>query len=125
MSDCLWGLLDGMNDAGLAVSLTFGGRACVGDGFGIPLVVRYLLETCATVAEARAALDRVPVNLAHNLTLVDRARRGGHRAARRPTGAPQCERCRGRDEPPGRRGVGGARRASPVPMERDASTSPG
>ena len=24
MSDCLWGLLDGMNDAGLAVSLTFG-----------------------------------------------------------------------------------------------------
>ena len=26
MSDCLWGLLDGMNDAGLAASLTFGGR---------------------------------------------------------------------------------------------------
>ena len=26
MSDCLWGLLDGVNDAGLAVSLTFGGR---------------------------------------------------------------------------------------------------
>jgi hypothetical protein len=24
--DCLWGLLDGINDAGLAVSLTFGGR---------------------------------------------------------------------------------------------------
>ena len=24
--DCLWGLLDGVNDAGLAVSLTFGGR---------------------------------------------------------------------------------------------------
>ena len=39
MSDCLWGLLDGMNDAGLAVSLTFGGRRVLGDGFGIPLVV--------------------------------------------------------------------------------------
>jgi predicted choloylglycine hydrolase len=26
MLDCLWGLLDGVNDAGLAVSLTFGGR---------------------------------------------------------------------------------------------------
>ena len=26
MSDCLWGLLDGVNDAGLAVSLAFGGR---------------------------------------------------------------------------------------------------
>ena len=71
MSDCLWGLLDGMNDAGLAVSLTFGGRRVLGDGFGIPVVVRYLLETCATVAEARAALGHVPVNLAHNLTLVD------------------------------------------------------
>ena len=34
MSDCLWGLLDGINDAGLAVSLTFGGRADVGDGSG-------------------------------------------------------------------------------------------
>jgi predicted choloylglycine hydrolase len=71
MSDCLWGLLDGMNDAGLAVSLTFGGRRVLGDGFGIPVIVRYLLETCGSVAEAREALHRVPVNLAHNLTLVD------------------------------------------------------
>ena len=53
MSDCLWGLLDGINDSGLAISLTFGGRRDVGDGFAIPLVVRYLLETCDTVAEAR------------------------------------------------------------------------
>ena len=50
MSDCLWGLLDGMNDRGLAVSLTFGGRPDVGDGFAIPLVVRYVLETCDDVA---------------------------------------------------------------------------
>jgi predicted choloylglycine hydrolase len=71
MSDCLWGLLDGMNDAGLAVSLTFGGRRVLGEGFGIPLVVRYLLETCATVADCRAALDRLPFQLAHNLTLLD------------------------------------------------------
>jgi predicted choloylglycine hydrolase len=71
MSDCLWGLLDGMNDAGLAVSLTFGGRRVVGEGFGIPLVVRYLLETCATVAEATAKLARLPYHLAHDLTLLD------------------------------------------------------
>jgi predicted choloylglycine hydrolase len=70
-SDCAWGLLDGMNDDGLAISLAFGGRQVVGQGFGIPLVLRYLLETCADVAEARAALQRVPVNLAHNLTFVD------------------------------------------------------
>lgn len=71
MSDCLWGLLDGMNDAGLAVSLTFGGRRVLGDGFGIPIVVRYLLETCTKVNEARAALARLPFSLSHNLTLVD------------------------------------------------------
>lgn len=71
MSDCLWGLLDGMNDSGLAVSLTFGGRRDVGDGFGIPLVVRYLLETCDTVAQAGAALARIPVHAAQNLTLLD------------------------------------------------------
>ena len=73
MSDCLWGLLDGMNDAGLAVSLTFGGRRVMGDGFGIPLVVRYLLETCEDVAGARATLARLPYSLSHNLTVLDRS----------------------------------------------------
>jgi len=73
MSDCLWGLLDGMNDAGLAVSLTFGGRRVLGDGFGIPLVVRYLLETCEDVAAARETLARLPYSLSHNLTVLDRS----------------------------------------------------
>jgi predicted choloylglycine hydrolase len=72
MSDCLWGLLDGMNDAGLAVSLTFGGRRATGPGFGVPLVVRYLLETCETAAEARAVLERIPVHAPQNLTVLDR-----------------------------------------------------
>ena len=72
MSDCLWGLLDGVNDAGLAVSLTFGGRPDVGEGFAISLVMRYLLETCDTVEQAQAALERVPVHAPQNLTLVDR-----------------------------------------------------
>jgi predicted choloylglycine hydrolase len=72
MSDCLWGLLDGMNEDGLAVSLTFGGRRVLGDGFGIPIVVRYLVETCATVDEARAVLARVPTSLSHNVTVLDR-----------------------------------------------------
>jgi predicted choloylglycine hydrolase len=75
MSDCLWGLLDGMNDDGLAVSLTFGGRRVLGDGFGIPIVVRYLLETCETVDEARATLARLPYSLSHNVTVADRAGR--------------------------------------------------
>ncbi len=71
VSDCLWGLLDGMNEDGLAVSLTFGGRRVLGDGFGIPIVMRYLLETCSTVEETKAALVRLPYSLSHNLTVVD------------------------------------------------------
>jgi predicted choloylglycine hydrolase len=71
MTDCLWGLLDGMNDDGLAVSLTFGGRRVLGDGFGIPIVMRYLLETCSTIEDARVVLTRLPYSLSHNLTLVD------------------------------------------------------
>jgi predicted choloylglycine hydrolase len=71
MSDCLWGLLDGVNDAGLAVALAFGGRTARGDGFGITLIVRYLLETCDTVDEAVATLVRLPVHAPYNLTLAD------------------------------------------------------
>ena len=72
MSDCAWGLLDGLNEDGLAVSLAFGGRRVIGAGFGVPLVVRYLLETCATTVEAREVLLRLPYHLAHTLTIVDR-----------------------------------------------------
>ena len=71
MGDCLWGALDGMNDAGLAASLAFGGRQQVGEGFGIPLVLRYLLEVCCTVDEATAVLARMPVHMSYNLTLLD------------------------------------------------------
>ena len=72
-SDCLWGLLDGMNDDGLVISLTHGGRREPGPGIAIPLVVRYLLEVASTVEEARAALDRLPVAASYNLTMMDAA----------------------------------------------------
>ncbi|MFH8597424.1 C45 family autoproteolytic acyltransferase/hydolase [Streptomyces rimosus] len=71
MQDVLWGLLDGMNDAGLAVSLTFGGRSVYGRGFAILIVVRYLLETCDTVDEAVGRLRSLPIAVPQNLTLVD------------------------------------------------------
>jgi predicted choloylglycine hydrolase len=71
--DCLWGLVDGINDAGLAVSLTFGGRREVGEGFGVPIVIRYLLEVCDDVAAATAALARLPHQLSYNITLCDRS----------------------------------------------------
>jgi predicted choloylglycine hydrolase len=73
MSDCLWGVLDGVNDAGLAVSLAFGGRRARGPGFGIAIVIRYLLETCATTADAVSVLDRMPIQGAYNVTLLDAA----------------------------------------------------
>ena len=66
-----WGLLDGMNDAGLAVSLTFGGRLVAGPGFAVNIVLRYLLETCATVSEAVERLRSIPIMAAWNVTLAD------------------------------------------------------
>jgi predicted choloylglycine hydrolase len=69
--DCLWGLLDGMNDAGLVVSLTFGGRPGSGPGFAIPLVVRYLLEVAETAEQAMDLLRGLPIAMSYNLTVVD------------------------------------------------------
>lgn len=71
ISDCSWGLLDGMNSDGLAASLAFGGRNTVGDGFGIPLVIRYILETCATTAEAIKKLEYIPTHMSYNVTVID------------------------------------------------------
>lgn len=70
-ADQVWGLLDGVNDAGLAASFTFGGRPDVGRGFGIPLVMRYILETCTTTHQACATLLRLPVHVTYNVTVVD------------------------------------------------------
>lgn len=72
MGDCIWGALDGLNEAGLAASLSFGGRTVSGDGFGIPLVVRYVLEVAQTTAEAIQLLQRVPVSMCYSVTLLDR-----------------------------------------------------
>ena len=73
-SDGLWGMVDGMNDAGLAISLTFGGRRVVGEGFGVPLILRYVLQTCETLDDARAVLSRVPTHMSYNVTVLDKNR---------------------------------------------------
>jgi predicted choloylglycine hydrolase len=66
------GCIDGMNEDGLAASLTATpGRA--GRGFSVILVLRYVLETCRHVDEAIAALIRIPIALPQNVTLLDRA----------------------------------------------------
>ncbi len=72
MTDCLWGALDGVNESGLAASLAFGGRKVVGDGFGVPLLLRYVLEFCERTRDAVAELTRLPSHMAYNVTLLDR-----------------------------------------------------
>jgi predicted choloylglycine hydrolase len=74
MQELGWGLLDGMNDAGLAVPRTFGGRFVHGPGFSGLIVLRYLLETCTTVDEALGRLRSIPVAIPQNVTLVDPGR---------------------------------------------------
>ena len=71
-SDCLWGALDGMNDDGISISINYGGRLVEGKGFGITIVVRYILETCSTVEEAINVFKRVPVHLDYNIAIVDK-----------------------------------------------------
>jgi len=61
-----------MNKSGLAASLTFGGSNKVGKGFGIPFILRYMLQTCENVRQATKLLQRVPSHMAYNVTLVDR-----------------------------------------------------
>ncbi len=76
MADCVWGVLDGINDDGLSISINYGGRLVEGKGFAITIVVRYILETCSTVEEAVAVFQRVPVHLDYNIALLDR--QGNH-----------------------------------------------
>lgn len=71
MSDCAWGVLDGLNEHGLAVSLAFGGRRAVGEGFGITLILRYVLETCRSTVTACQALQRLPVHMSYNIAVLD------------------------------------------------------
>lgn len=73
MTDCLWGVTDGMNEDGLALSLTFGGSKAVGAGFGIPIILRYILEFCSTVDQAAEVLSHVPTHMAYNITLLDKS----------------------------------------------------
>ena len=71
MVEFLWGLSDGINDAGLSIALAYGGRQEVGRGFGITTILRYVLETCDTVDEALRVLQRVPSHIPYNVVVAD------------------------------------------------------
>lgn len=72
IGDCLWGVVDGMNTDGLVASLTFGGRKVVGKGFGIPFILRYVLEFCSNVEEAVEVLQDIPTHMAYNVMVLDK-----------------------------------------------------
>jgi predicted choloylglycine hydrolase len=71
MVEFLWGLSDGINDAGLGIVLAYGGRQEVGRGFGITTILRYVLETCDTVEQALRVLQRVPSHMPYNILVAD------------------------------------------------------
>jgi len=72
MIEFLWGLSDGINAAGLSVALAFGGSKRIARGFGVTTILRYVLETCGTVAQGLKILRSVPSHMAYNVTLADR-----------------------------------------------------
>jgi predicted choloylglycine hydrolase len=84
--EAIAGAADGVNAAGLAVSLAFGGRRARGPGFGVPLIVRYLLEVCERTRDAVEVLRQVPSHMAYNVTVVDRS--GEHATAFLAPGGP-------------------------------------
>ena len=70
-TDCLWGILDGINEHGLSLSLSFGGSKARGAGFGIPIILRYIIEFSQTTAQAIDVLKRIPTHMAYNITILD------------------------------------------------------
>ena len=73
-SEAWIGCLDGVNAAGLAVALTFGGRIANGEeGFLTPLLLRYVLEICSTTAEAIETLRRLPAQMVNNVMVLDKS----------------------------------------------------
>ena len=118
-SEFLWGLADGMNEDGLALSLAFGGSREVGPGFGITLILRYVLEVCTTVPDALEVLARLPSHMAYNVTLLDR-----HGAAKTvqlaPARRPQDSRPAGRNQSSGYASLDGV-----CPLHRHVRTRGG
>tara|TARA_R110000868_G_scaffold289806_2_gene550066 strand:- start:138 stop:1079 length:942 start_codon:yes stop_codon:yes gene_type:complete len=73
MSEGVSGLLDGVNDTGVAAALTFGGQHVYGSGFSIVQIIRYVLQVASDVEAAAEVLRRVPCAWAQNVLVQDRS----------------------------------------------------
>lgn len=67
------GRLDGMNDQGLCVGLHYVDDVHWCPGLASPLVVRIVLDQCASTTEAIALLRRLPHGLGFNYSIMDRS----------------------------------------------------
>ena len=45
----------------------------MGNGFGIPIILRYILEFCESTAEATEVLKRIPSHMSYNVTVLNRS----------------------------------------------------
>jgi hypothetical protein len=70
-SEILTGRLDGTNEHGLVIGLHLVSRRSRYPGFSCVLVVRLILDQCATTAEAVAMLRRLPHAMQYNYSLLD------------------------------------------------------
>ena len=62
---------DGVNQRGLAVGLTSAAPGEIRPGLNAGMLLRLMLDTCASTAEALALLERVPIASAQTFTLAD------------------------------------------------------
>lgn len=65
-------LEDGVNEAGLAIGLTYVRPHNIQPGFHAGLLLRYLLAHCTSVTQACEALRQLPIATSQTLTMIDR-----------------------------------------------------
>lgn len=70
-SDVFIGRCDGMNETGLAIAMSFVNGTQIQPGITFHLIIRKVLETCSTVAEAIALIQSVKVASANNFLVAD------------------------------------------------------
>ena len=70
-SEMLTGRLDGMNERGLIIGLHRVRTSPRLPGFSCVVIVRMVLDQCATTADAAALLRRLPHAMAYNYSLLD------------------------------------------------------
>ena len=70
-SDVFIGKMDGINEKGLAIGINFVDGKERKPGINFSLVVRYILEHCATVDEAIQVLLEAPIGSVNNYLLAD------------------------------------------------------